>query len=108
MSNQNQNKHIVCIRILQMACIAFLALSLTACGSLEDDPELNVTFDETTGALTAKCKTGTMGGKTSCKTESAWESYAEEICEARDARLEKFGVDVPCGIDAKPAKVTKN
>ena len=106
MSNQNKNKHIVCIRILQMACIAFLALSLTACGSLEDDPELNVTFDETTGALTAKCKTGTMGGKTSCKTESAWESYAEQICEERGARLEKFGVDVPCGIDVKPAKVS--
>ena len=107
MRKPNQTKQTVCIQILQLASVALLALAVTACGSLENDPDLNVTFDETSGALTAKCKTGTMGGKTSCKTEAAWESYAEQICEDRGARLNKFGVDVPCGIEAKPSKLDK-
>ena len=102
------NKHQLndyCTKALRALVVTSFVIVAGACAPAEDAPGLNVTFDEIDAELTAQCKTGSMGSDTSCKSESAWEAYADQVCTDHGTRLSAFKVGDPCK-SKSPANVS--
>ncbi len=90
-----------CTKALRALVVTSFVIVAGACAPAEDAPGLNVTFEEIDAGLTAQCKTASMGSDTSCKSESTWKAYADQVCADHGTRLSAFKVGETCTTSSK-------